>query len=143
MDICAKKRGPQRRQGCPSVETTQPRPSIFDDITMDRLAAMRVSVHFSSSSTPTDRNPTLYRPNRAGEHDAPSHSRGHTSDDLHPHSQYRANPYARQDDSAYEMSEVRDSTTNLTADGGGGRVDAGDTMGAFYAEVRMLSSMHA
>ncbi|KAH0827070.1 t-SNARE [Lanmaoa asiatica] len=48
-------------------------------------------------------------------------------------SQYRANPYARQDDTAYEMSEVKDSTTNLTAG-----ADAGDTMGAFYAEISSL-----
>lgn len=89
----------------------------------------------------TEHNSTLCRPSsRAGKHDAPSHTREHAPDDLHPLSQYRANAYARQDDSAYEMSEVRDSTTNLTA--GGGAADAGDAMGAFYAEVRMLSSRH-
>ncbi|KAI9570495.1 t-SNARE [Boletus coccyginus] len=54
----------------------------------------------------------------------------------HTHSQYRAGPYARQDDTAYEMSDVRDSTTNLTAAGGG--ADAGDTMAAFYAEISSL-----
>ncbi|KAH7889315.1 t-SNARE [Phlebopus sp. FC_14] len=42
----------------------------------------------------------------------------------------RANQYARQDDRAYEMSDVRDSATHLTA----GEPD--DSMSAFYAEVR-------
>lgn len=52
-----------------------------------------------------------------------------------PHGQYRANPYVRQDNTAYEMSEVRDSTTDLAAGGGG--ADPGD-MTAFYAEVRFF-----
>ncbi|KAF8557257.1 t-SNARE [Imleria badia] len=43
------------------------------------------------------------------------------------------NPYARQDDAAYEMSDVKDSTTNLTVGGGGG-----DNMSAFYAEISSL-----
>ncbi|KAG8217829.1 t-SNARE [Butyriboletus roseoflavus] len=51
-------------------------------------------------------------------------------------SQYRANPYARQDDTAYEMSEVRDSTANLTAGVGG--ADASDAMGTFYSEISSI-----
>jgi len=45
----------------------------------------------------------------------------------------RANPYARQDDTSYEMSEVKDSTTNLTVGG-----DPGDSMAAFYAEISSI-----
>ncbi|KIJ68995.1 hypothetical protein HYDPIDRAFT_172496 [Hydnomerulius pinastri MD-312] len=48
----------------------------------------------------------------------------------------RSNPYARQDDRAYEMSDVKDSTTNLTAGGGAG--DAGDSMSAFYSEISSI-----
>jgi len=50
-------------------------------------------------------------------------------------SPYRGGPYARQDDTAYEMSEVKDNTTNFSPGGGG---DAGDTMAAFYAEISSL-----
>ncbi|KAF9227517.1 t-SNARE [Gyrodon lividus] len=46
----------------------------------------------------------------------------------------RANPYARQDDHAYEMSDVKDSTTNLTASGG----DTRDSMSAFYSEISSI-----
>lgn len=53
-----------------------------------------------------------------------------------PHNQYRTSPYARQDNSAYEMSDVKDSMTNLTAGGDG--ADPGDSMAAFYAEVRLV-----
>jgi hypothetical protein len=49
----------------------------------------------------------------------------------------RPNPYAQQDDRAYEMSDVRDSTTHLApaspATAGGG------DMAAFYSEVRSSS----
>ncbi|KAG9318804.1 t-SNARE [Chiua virens] len=45
--------------------------------------------------------------------------------------QYRTMPYSQQDDSAYEMSDVKDSTTNLNA-------DAADTMASFYAEISSL-----
>ena len=40
----------------------------------------------------------------------------------------RQNPYAQQDDRAYEMSDVKDSTTQLTP-------ITGDSMSAFYSEV--------
>lgn len=46
----------------------------------------------------------------------------------HSNSGYqRQNPYARQDDHAYEMADVRDSSANLTS--------GGDSMSDFYAEV--------
>lgn len=41
----------------------------------------------------------------------------------------RQNPYAQQDDTAYEMSSVKNSATNLGAPGG-------NDMSAFYTEVR-------
>lgn len=44
----------------------------------------------------------------------------------------RANPYAQQDDRAYEMSDVRGSNTQLTAPGGG------DSMADFYSEISSL-----
>lgn len=44
----------------------------------------------------------------------------------------RPNPYAQQDDnSGYEMSDVKDSTTNLTA-------GTGDAMSAFYDEIASI-----
>ncbi|KAG1768338.1 t-SNARE [Suillus occidentalis] len=42
----------------------------------------------------------------------------------------RQNPYARQDDHAYEMADVRDSSANLTA--------GGDSMSDFYAEISSI-----
>src|SRR4051812_25537846 len=42
------------------------------------------------------------------------------------------NPYAQQDDRTYEMSDVRDSTTQLSPNG--------DSMSAFYAEVNLVDS---
>ncbi|KIK99297.1 hypothetical protein PAXRUDRAFT_553032 [Paxillus rubicundulus Ve08.2h10] len=45
----------------------------------------------------------------------------------------RANSYARQDDHAYEMSEVKDSTASLTAGGGDTR-----DMSAFYSEISSI-----
>lgn len=51
----------------------------------------------------------------------------------------RQNPYAQQDDNpSYEMSDVKDSTTNLTA--GMTTMAGGDSMNAFYDEVRQISS---
>lgn len=49
----------------------------------------------------------------------------------------RANPYAQQDDRAYEMSDVRDNSAQYGApvNGGGG---GGDSMSAFYAEISSL-----
>lgn len=41
----------------------------------------------------------------------------------------RANPYAQQDDRAYEMSDVKDSTTELAPHSNG------DSMATFYSEV--------
>ncbi|KAN0076966.1 t-SNARE [Tylopilus felleus] len=52
--------------------------------------------------------------------------------------QGRASPYARQDNAAYEMSDVNGSTTNPTA--GGGSADAGD-MSAFYAEISAIQDI--
>ncbi|CAA7271800.1 unnamed protein product [Cyclocybe aegerita] len=49
----------------------------------------------------------------------------------------RTNPYAQQDDRAYEMSDVRDSRTHLapsTPTGGGG----GGDMSAFYSEISSI-----
>lgn len=42
----------------------------------------------------------------------------------------RQNPYARQDDHAYEMADVRDSSANLTS--------GGDSMSDFYAEISSI-----
>lgn len=42
----------------------------------------------------------------------------------------RQNPYARQDDHAYEMADVRDSSANLTS--------GGDSMSDFYAEISSM-----
>lgn len=42
----------------------------------------------------------------------------------------RQNPYVRQDDHAYEMDDVRDSSTNLTS--------GGDSMSDFYAEISSI-----
>ncbi|KAG1754511.1 t-SNARE [Suillus lakei] len=42
----------------------------------------------------------------------------------------RQNPYARQDDHAYEMADVRDSSANLTT--------GGDSMSDFYAEISSI-----
>ncbi|KAG1803640.1 t-SNARE, partial [Suillus plorans] len=42
----------------------------------------------------------------------------------------RQNPYVRQDDHAYEMADVRDSSTNLTS--------GGDSMSDFYAEISSI-----
>jgi hypothetical protein len=44
--------------------------------------------------------------------------------------QSRQNPFAEQDEPAYEMSDVKDSTTQLSAS-----IVTGDTMSAFYSEV--------
>ncbi|KAL0947028.1 hypothetical protein HGRIS_013171 [Hohenbuehelia grisea] len=43
------------------------------------------------------------------------------------------NPYAQQDDRAYEMSDVKDSSTNLN-----GADMGGDSMSAFYSEISSL-----
>jgi len=45
----------------------------------------------------------------------------------------RANPYAQQDDRAYEMADVKDSTTQLTPIGG-----ESDSMSAFYTEISSI-----
>lgn len=42
----------------------------------------------------------------------------------------RANPYAQQDDRTYEMSDIRDSATQLAPNG--------DSMSSFYAEISSL-----
>lgn len=42
----------------------------------------------------------------------------------------RQNPYARQDDHAYEMADVRDSSANLAS--------GGDSMSDFYAEISSI-----
>ncbi|KAG1875044.1 t-SNARE [Suillus tomentosus] len=42
----------------------------------------------------------------------------------------KQNPYVRQDDHAYEMDDVRDSSTNLTS--------GGDSMSDFYAEISSI-----
>jgi len=42
----------------------------------------------------------------------------------------KQNPYVRQDDHAYEMADVRDSSTNLTS--------GGDSMSDFYAEISSI-----
>lgn len=48
----------------------------------------------------------------------------------------RQNPYAQQDDNpSYEMSDVKDSTTNLTA---GMATMGGDSMNAFYDEIASI-----
>ncbi|KAG5646685.1 hypothetical protein DXG03_002675 [Asterophora parasitica] len=44
----------------------------------------------------------------------------------------RANPYAQQDDRAYEMSDVKDSTVELAPNAGG------DSMATFYTEISSL-----
>ena len=44
--------------------------------------------------------------------------------------QSRQNPFAGQDEPAYEMSDVKDSTSQLSAS-----IITGDTMSAFYSEV--------
>ncbi|KAF5381124.1 hypothetical protein D9615_003868 [Tricholomella constricta] len=44
----------------------------------------------------------------------------------------RANPYAQQDDRAYEMSDVKDSTTELAPNANG------DSMATFYSEISSL-----
>ncbi|EGN95390.1 hypothetical protein SERLA73DRAFT_186342 [Serpula lacrymans var. lacrymans S7.3] len=76
----------------------------------DRLAALRAQQQGSNASTnsyPTQSS-AGYQSRRA------------------------ANPFAQQDDHAYEMAEVKESsTTNLTA-------DMGDSMSAFYAEISSL-----
>ncbi|KAG5221183.1 Plasma membrane t-SNARE, secretory vesicle fusion [Salix suchowensis] len=46
----------------------------------------------------------------------------------------RNNPYAQQDDKTYEMSDVKDSQTHLTAAADFG----GDNMSAFYSEISSL-----
>ena len=98
---------------------------------MDRLAAMRVSdTHFFLCSR-AECCPLRRHSSRAGEHEQAQNC---APNDPCSNSQ-RGNPYSQQDNS-YELSDVKDSTTNLTAGGGG--VDPGD-MSAFYAEVRVLS----
>ncbi|KAJ7470657.1 t-SNARE [Mycena latifolia] len=48
-------------------------------------------------------------------------------------SRRQQNPYAQQDDRAYEMSDVKDSSVQLSAPSGGG-----DSMSAFYTEISSL-----
>jgi len=47
--------------------------------------------------------------------------------------QSRQNPFAGQDEPAYEMSDVKDSTSQLSAS-----IVTGDTMSAFYSEISSL-----
>ncbi|TFK42689.1 t-SNARE [Crucibulum laeve] len=77
----------------------------------DRLAAMRAQQggNTGSNSYPTQASEGSYQPPR------------------------RANPYAQQDDRAYEMSDVKDSSTHLAPVNGGG-----DSMSAFYSEISSL-----
>lgn len=50
-------------------------------------------------------------------------------------SRRQQNPYAQQDDRAYEMSDVKDSSVHLSAPSGGA---GGDSMSAFYTEISSL-----
>ncbi|KAJ7710021.1 t-SNARE [Mycena rosella] len=51
-------------------------------------------------------------------------------------SRRQQNPYAQQDDRAYEMSDVKDSSAQFSAPSGGG--GGGDSMSAFYTEISSL-----
>ncbi|KAJ7172590.1 syntaxin [Mycena filopes] len=50
----------------------------------------------------------------------------------------RPNPYAQQDDRAYEMSDVNNSAAQYNAPMGGGGGGGGDSMSAFYTEISSL-----
>lgn len=78
----------------------------------DRLAAMRAQ-QGGNTTTPS----------------YPTQASGGTSGG---YQNRRANPYAQQDDRAYEMSDVKDSTTELAPH------TNGDSMAAFYSEISSL-----
>ncbi|KAG6850528.1 hypothetical protein H0H93_012144 [Arthromyces matolae] len=85
----------------------------------DRLAAMRAQ----QGGTTTDYPFSPSYPTQASGGDGGYQSR-------------RANPYAQQDDRAYEMSDVRDSRTQLAPNSNG------DSMAAFYSEANGLRTFN-
>lgn len=82
----------------------------------DRLAAMRAQQQGGGNNYSNNSYPTQASGGGGG---------GYNS---------RNNPYAQQDDKTYEMSDVKDSQTHLTAAADFG----GDNMSAFYSEISSL-----
>jgi len=81
----------------------------------DRLAAMRAQQQGGANFAGSNSFPTQ------------ASGGGGTGGGYQPR---RQNPYAQQDDRGYEMAEVRDSRTQLNADG--------DSMAAFYSEISSI-----
>jgi len=89
----------------------------------DRLAAMRAQQGGANTST------NSYPTQASGGYSSPAPAA--------PYQSRKANPYAQQDDRAYEMEDVRDSTTHLTSNAGNAGGGGGD-MSSFYSEISSI-----